>query len=88
MEATIFTERWETIMSLEKLISLVSRLFFLCAFVLLGLALIERIANATGYTILQVYRGSRLLEVAVVLLVFVIAAQLREMKAELKRTRV
>ena len=75
-------------MSLEKLISLVSRLFFLCAFVLLGLALIERIANAAGYTILQVYRGSRLLEFAVVLLVFVIAAQLREMKAELKRTRV
>jgi hypothetical protein len=75
-------------MSLEKLISLVSRLFFLCAFVLLGLALIERIANAAGYTILQVYRGSRLLEVAVVLLVFVIAAQLREMKVELKRTRV
>ena len=75
-------------MSLEKLISLVSRLFFLGAFVLLGLALIERIANAAGYTILQVYRGSRLLEVAVVLLVFVIAAQLREMKVELKRTRV
>ncbi len=74
-------------MNLEKLVSLVSRLFFLGAFVLLALALIERIANASGYTILQVYRGSRLLGGAVVLLVFVIAVQLREMKEELKRRR-
>ena len=74
-------------MSLEKLVSLVSRLFFLGAFVLLGLALIERIANASGYTILRVYRGGRLLEIAVVLLVFVIAMQLREMREELKRGR-
>jgi hypothetical protein len=72
-------------MSLEKLVSLVSRLFFLVGFVLLGLALIERIANAFGYTILQVYSGSRLLDAAVVLLVFVIAVQLREMKEELKK---
>jgi len=74
-------------MSLEKLVSLVSRLFFLGAFVALGLALIERIANASGYTILRVYGGGRLLEVAVVLLVFVIAIQLREMREELKRGR-
>ena len=72
-------------MSLEKLVSLVSRLFFLGAFVLLTLALIERIANATGYTILHLYKGGRLLEFAVVLLVFVIAVQLREMKEELRR---
>jgi hypothetical protein len=74
-------------MSLEKLVSLVSRLFFLGAFVLLGLALIERIANASGYTILRAYSGGRLLEIAVVLLVFVIAVQLREMREELKRGR-
>ena len=71
-------------MSLEKLISMTSRLFFLGAFVLLGLALIERVANATGYTIVPLYRGVRLLEFAAVLLVFVIALQLREMKEELK----
>ena len=71
-------------MNLERVISMTSRLFFLGAFVLLGLALIERVANATGYTILQPYRAGRLLEVAVVLLVFVIAMQLREMKEELK----
>lgn len=74
-------------MSLERLVSMASRLFFLGAFVLLALALIERIANASGYTILQQYRGGRLLEFAVVLLVFVIAVQLREMKEELKRTK-
>ncbi len=72
-------------MSLEKLVSLISRLFFLGAFVFLALALIERIANATGYTILLLYKGSRLLDFAVVLLVFVIAVQLREMKDELKK---
>lgn len=72
-------------MSLEKLVSLVSRLFFLGAFVLLALALIEKVANASGYTILQMYAGGRLLEFAVVLLVFVIAVQLREMKEELKK---
>jgi len=72
-------------MNLEKLMSMSSRLFFLGAFVLLGLAVIERVANATGYTILQLYRGGRLLEFAVVLLVFVIAIQLREIREELKR---
>jgi len=74
-------------MSLEKLVSLISRLFFVGAFILLGLALIERIANASGYTVLQHYSGGRLLEFAVVLLVFVIAAQLREVKEEIKKTK-
>lgn len=71
-------------MSLEKLMSMTSRLFLLGAFALLALAVIERIANSTGYTILHLYPGSRLLEFAVVLLVFVIAIQQREMKEELK----
>jgi len=71
-------------MGLDKLISMTSRLFFFGALVLFGLALIERVANAAGYTILQLYRGGRLLEFAVVLLVFVIAMELRELKEELK----
>jgi len=74
-------------MDLEKLVSLISRLFFFGAFVLFALAVIERIANAVGYTVLQQYRGGRLLELAVVLLVFVIAAQLREVKEELKKPK-
>lgn len=74
-------------MNLEKLMSMASRLFFIGAFVLLGMAVIERIANAAGYTIMRLYQGGRLLEFAVVLLVFVIAMQQREMKQELKSRR-
>ena len=72
-------------MNTEKLVSLLSRLLFAAAFLLLGLAVVERIANAAGYTILQIYSGGRLLESAAVLLVFVIAVQLREMKEILKK---
>jgi len=74
-------------MNLEKLMSVTSRLFFLAAFVVLALAVIERIANATGYTVVQLYGGGRLLEFAVILLVFVIAMQLRAIKEELKSRR-
>jgi preprotein translocase subunit SecY len=74
-------------MSLEKLMSMMSRLFFLGAFALLGLAVLERIANTAGYTILRLYEGGRLLEFAAVLLVFVIAIQQREMKEEIKSRR-
>jgi len=83
MRAITFNQKQGVTMSLEKLISMTSRLFFLGAFVLLGLALIEKVANAVGYTI----RGGHLLEFAAVLLVFVIAMQLREMKEELKSRR-
>jgi hypothetical protein len=72
-------------MNLQKLISITSRIFFLGAFVLFVLAFIERVANATGYTILDHTTSTvHLLGAAVVLLVFVIAIQLREMKEELK----
>lgn len=74
-------------MFIEKLISALSRLFFVGAFVLLGLGVIERIAYEAGYTIVLTgaFSGGRLLEIAVVLLVFVIAMQLREMKGMLKK---
>ena len=73
-------------MDLERMISLTSRLFFLGAFALLAVALIERLANSAGYTVLGgVFSGGRLLEIAAILLIFVIAMQLREMKEELRR---
>jgi len=74
-------------MTLEKIISVVSRLFFLGAFVLLGLEIIERISNGAGYTIVLLGRFApgRLLEIAGILLVFVIAIQLREIRQELKK---
>jgi hypothetical protein len=73
-------------MKLQKLTSMMSRLFFLAAFVLLALGLIEGVANATGYTVIQLfqYRAGRLLEFAALLMVFVIAMQLREMTEEYK----
>jgi hypothetical protein len=70
---------------MEKLQSATSRLFMLAAFVLLALAALERIANGAGYTILRMYSGGRLLEFAAVLLIFVIAMQLRAIKDELKK---
>jgi hypothetical protein len=71
-------------MNLDKLVSVVSRLFFLGAFTLLALAVVEKIANASGYTILQVYRGGRLLDFAVDLLIFVIALQLMALREDRK----
>jgi hypothetical protein len=73
-------------MSLEKLTSLISRVFFVIAFVLLGVAVIERVANVFDYTILR-RPGGRLLEFAVVFLVFVIALQLREVREAIRRRR-
>jgi hypothetical protein len=72
-------------MNFEKLLSVLSRVFFAGAFLLFALAVIERLANASGYTLLQGYRGGRILEFAAILLIFVIALQLREMKMLLKR---
>jgi hypothetical protein len=72
-------------MSLEKLESLVSRVFFFGAFVLLVLALIERTAHIFGLTILPMFKAATLLEMAVVLLVFVITILLREIREAVKQ---
>ena len=74
-------------MTCEKMISVVSRLFFFAAFVLLGLEISQRIAIGAGYSIMLLGRFSagRLLEIAAILLVFVIAVQLREIRQELKK---
>ena len=69
---------------MERIFSIVSRLLFAGAFVLLGLAILERVANLFGYTFSPMYQSGRLLEFAVVLLVFVITIQLRQMKDELR----
>jgi hypothetical protein len=49
------------------------------------LALTERIAYHFGYTILRVVKPITLMEAAVVLLVFVVAIQLRAIRETLKR---
>jgi hypothetical protein len=73
-------------MNLENFVSRVSRLFFFGAFVLLAVAVLERAANASGYTVVGgTFTGGRLLEIAAILLIFVIAMQVREMREELRR---
>ena len=63
----------------------IPRTFFVAAFLLLGLAVAERVAFAFGYTILHgVFTGGRLLEFAVILLVVVISVLLREIREQLK----
>jgi lipopolysaccharide export LptBFGC system permease protein LptF len=70
----------------EKLISAVSKMFLVGAFVLLAIAVFERIVNFFGYTILlQAYTAGRVTEFAAVLLMFVIALTLREMRDALKK---
>jgi competence protein ComGC len=50
----------------------------------LVLAVVERVANQLGYTILSSTKAVTLLEMVVVLLVFVIALQLRAIRTTLK----
>jgi len=65
----------------EKTISMVSRAFFLGAFVLLALSVLEAAAHLMGYTILRSsFAPGRLLEYAAILLVFVVAMLLRQIR--------
>ncbi len=69
---------------MSGLIHLASRVLFTGAFILAGLAVWERLANICGYTVIRgVYSPARLLEFAAVILLFVIALQLREIKVVL-----
>ena len=72
-------------MNLEKLESLVSRVFFFGAFLLFALALVQRVAYEFGYSIQQTTKAATMMETAVVLLVFVIAIQLRAIREAVKR---
>lgn len=65
---------------MDKLTSLISRVFFILAFVLAGLAVWEKLANFADMTLLRGYAPSRLLEFAMVILLFVVALQLREIR--------
>jgi len=76
-------------MALEKLISIVSRTLFSGAFILLIVALTEKIMNLLGYTLLLQtrYTSWRLLEFAALFLIFVIAILLRQIRDELRKTK-
>lgn len=72
-------------MNFDKLSSAFSRLLFFAAFALLVLAIVEKIANLSGYTIMRAYNPQRLLELAATMIVFVIALLLRQVREELKK---
>jgi len=75
-------------MSLDGITSLVSRLATVVAVVFVGLAGLELLANLFNQTILrQIYTPGRLLEFAAILILFVIAVLLRQLRNEVRASR-
>jgi hypothetical protein len=62
-----------------------TRVLFGLSVLLTGLAAWERVIHAFGYTILRGYAPSRLLDLAGLGLLFVIALELREIRDQLRR---
>ena len=61
-------------MNKKKIASVFYNLFFLAALLLFTLAVVEKIANWTGYTLIgQIYPPGRLMEFAAMMLLFVLA---------------
>ena len=68
-------------MSQQSLASLFNRLFFLGAFVLFALAVVEKVANWSGYTLIGLrYSPGRLFEFSAIMLLFVITLLLRDIR--------
>ncbi len=70
-------------MDIDKLTSLALRLFFVGAFLILVLAVIEKGLNLIGQDVLAIY-PAQLLQWSVVLLIFVIAILLRQIRDQRK----
>jgi len=65
----------------KQLSSLTSRVLFIASFIITGIAIWEKLANIMGLTLIRGYYTSwHLLEIAAIVLLFVIALQLREIK--------
>ena len=68
-------------MNLESLASIFNRLFFVGAFALFAIAMLEKVANVAGYTIIgESYSPGRLFEFAAIMLLFVITLLLRNIR--------
>ncbi|MDD5718542.1 MAG: hypothetical protein PHQ53_02515 [Candidatus Krumholzibacteria bacterium] len=65
---------------IDKLVSLVCRVFFVLAFIVLILGIVEKIANLNGYTLTRVYQPERLLEISISLAVLVMVLLLRQIR--------
>jgi membrane protein YdbS with pleckstrin-like domain len=73
-------------MGADKLTSFFNRVFFLAAFLLLAIAVLERLVSFVGYTILgSAYTAGRMLEFAAIMLLFVIALLLRQVRESFQR---
>jgi hypothetical protein len=78
-----------TPMIYDRLNSIVCRVFFGLAFVIVALGALEKVVNLTGYTILRSYSYTprRLFEFAAILCIIVIALLLRQVREQLKRNK-
>ncbi|MGA2242325.1 MAG: hypothetical protein ABSH11_09860 [Verrucomicrobiota bacterium] len=75
-------------MNIAKLNSLVCRLFFAIALVLFAISVLARAAAFMGHPFLgDAYTPGRLFELASLLVIFVIALLLREIREELKKNK-
>lgn len=76
-------------MNFERLVSVVSRLLFAGSLLLIGAALLERVVNVFGYTILPEtsYSTGRLLEFGTMFLIVVIVLLLRQVRDELRHMK-
>jgi len=69
---------------LDKLMSIFNRMFFLAACVLLFLAVWDRILHLFGWSIDWDYGAGRVLEFSAIMMIFVIALLLRQVRELLK----
>jgi len=66
----------------HKLTSFICRVLFVASFVFAGVAVWEKLANIMGFTLTRGFYGNwQLLDLSAITLLFVIALQLREIKA-------
>jgi len=73
-------------MKFQAWVERATRGFFGLSFVLLVIAVVERLSNALGYTVLgQKYTPGRLLEFAGILMLFVVALLLRTIRDEIRK---
>ena len=70
---------------MQQLTSIICRVLFVVAFLLAALGVWERLIRVFGYTIFRgTYEPWRLLEFSAVILLFVMALQLREIRMSLR----
>jgi len=69
---------------IDKVISIANRIFFSCACILLFLAIWDRILRLFGWSIDWNYEAGRILEFSAILMIFVVALLLRQIREQLK----